>query len=151
MLKWCTNCMYCNTQASVTCLHCVPSLSLTLTHSHTLTATHARSLSCWKVECRLEVLLIGCEAAVASPVYTGLERGQHQPHVVCMAPSFGICQRGERILKHIHAWTNTATHTHRYTRPGEGCKWHKRTEFVDRTRNTEAWGRHTHRHTQKPR
>lgn len=101
------------------------SLSLTLTHSHTLTATHARSLSCWKVECRLEVLLIGCEAAVASPVYTGLERGQHQPHVVCMAPSFGICQRGERILKHIHAWTNTATHTRRYTRPGwggGGCK-----------------------------
>lgn len=87
--------------------------SLALSHSHTLTATHARALSCcWKLECRLEVLLIGCEAAVASPVYTGLEGGQHQPHVVCMAPSFGICQRGERILKHIHAWTNTATHTH---------------------------------------
>lgn len=112
--------MYCNTQASVTRgppLPAPPSPApprpATRSHSHTLTATHARALSCcWKVECRLEVLLIGCEAAVASPVYTGLEGGQHQPHVVCMAPSFGICQRGERILKHIHAWTNTATHTH---------------------------------------
>ena len=31
-----------------------------------------------------------------------------------MAPRFGICQRGECILKHIHAWTNTI-HTERST------------------------------------
>ncbi|KAJ4942160.1 hypothetical protein JOQ06_012028, partial [Pogonophryne albipinna] len=41
---------------------------------------------------RLEVLLIGSKAAVASPVYTSLERGQHEPHIVGMAPSFRVCQ-----------------------------------------------------------
>lgn len=52
-------------------------LSLSLSLAGILAGTHAFFLSCWKVEYRLEVLLIGCEAAVASPVYTSLERGQH--------------------------------------------------------------------------
>lgn len=45
--------------------------------AHTLARTHTFFLSGWKVEYGLQVLLIGCKAAVASPVYTSLERGQH--------------------------------------------------------------------------
>lgn len=51
-----------------------------VTHSHSLTHSLAHTFAFsphWKVEFRLEVLLIGCEAAVASSVYTSLERRQH--------------------------------------------------------------------------
>lgn len=103
MLKWCTKFMYCNTQPSVISLY-------VLTHSHTSTHTHF-FLFWWMVEYRLEVLLIGCKATVASSIYTSLEGRQHQPHIISMAPSFGICQWGKCILKHTHTHIDTYRHT----------------------------------------
>jgi hypothetical protein len=57
-------------------------------------------IGCCMVLGRLVGGLVWGEAAVASPVYTSLQGGQHQPHVLSMTPRLGISQRGKRILKH---------------------------------------------------
>lgn len=50
---------------------------VTLTHTHTRWHTLLLSLFIRRVSSGWRAWLIGCEAAVASPVYTSLERGQH--------------------------------------------------------------------------